>query len=102
MSAVKGMTLTPQEALARDVILQRSAARHHAPRRQRRHVRVALLLRRLAERLDPDAHGDDAAARRGAHGDAHGGAPVVTRSGHDRSAPRPWQAQPRRSPHRHS
>jgi hypothetical protein len=82
MSAVNGaMTLSPQEALARDLIVQRSAARHHAPRRVTRHVRAALLLRRLAERLDPAA------------------APAVHA---DRTAPRPWTAEPRRAPHRHS
>ncbi len=53
--------LTPQEAIARDRILERVAAAHHAhdvPRqagRIRRHVRAALLLRSLAERLDPTA-----------------------------------------------
>ncbi|EWT00804.1 hypothetical protein N865_13710 [Intrasporangium oryzae NRRL B-24470] len=45
--------LTPQEAIARDVILERTATRHHAPRRVHRHVHAALVLRRLAERLDP-------------------------------------------------
>ena len=91
MSTVNGaMTLSPQEALARDLIVQRSAARHHAPRRVTRHVRAALLLRRLAERLDPDAGHDESAGS-------------ATRTLHaDRSAPRPWAAEPRRAPHRHS
>jgi len=89
MSTVNGaMTLSPQEALARDLIVQRSAARHHAPRRVTRHVRAALLLRRLAERLDPAARHDDAESARTLHA--------------DRTAPRPWTAEPRRAPHRHS
>ena len=88
MSTVNGaMTLSPQEALARDLIVQRSAARHHAPRRVTRHVRAALLLRRLAERLDPAAR-HDAESVRTLHA--------------DRTAPRPWAAEPRRAPHRHS
>ena len=41
------------EALAHEQINRRVAARHHAPRPVRRHERLALLLRRLAERLDP-------------------------------------------------
>ncbi|WP_076262802.1 hypothetical protein [Intrasporangium flavum] len=85
MSTVNGaMTLSPQEALARDLIVQRSAARHHAPRRVTRHVRAALLLRRLAERLDPPA------------------ATCAPEVHADRTAPRPWTAEPRRAPHRHS
>ncbi|WP_347353148.1 hypothetical protein [Intrasporangium sp.] len=44
--------LTQHEALARQVILERTARRHRE-RPLRRHVRAALLLRRLAERLDP-------------------------------------------------
>jgi hypothetical protein len=96
MSTVNGaMTLSPQEALARDLIVQRSARRHHAPRRVTRHVRAALLLRRLAERLDPGAHGDDADRRAEAPGAGHA-------DGTARTAPRPWTAQPRRAPHRHS
>jgi hypothetical protein len=88
MSTVNGaMTLSPQEAVARDLIVQRSAARHHAPRRVTRHVRAALLLRRLAEKLDPA----------GPTGPT--GAPTVHA---DRTAPRPWTAEPRRAPHRHS
>src|SRR6478672_11487066 len=53
--------LTPQEVIARDRIVDRVAAAHHGhhvPRqagRVRRHVRAALLLRSLAERLDPTA-----------------------------------------------
>lgn len=45
------------EALAHEQINRRVAARHHAshgaPRPVRRQERLALLLRRLAERLDP-------------------------------------------------
>ncbi|MBC9820850.1 hypothetical protein [Terrabacter sp. MAHUQ-38] len=85
------LSFTPQEALARELILERSAARHHAPRqapRTRRHVRAALLLRSLAERLDPSAGTAGRPSRR---------APVP----HARS-PRPWSAAPRRTPHRHT
>jgi hypothetical protein len=46
MSATRGeATLTPQEALARQLIVERVAAQHHAPRGTRRHARAALLLR---------------------------------------------------------
>lgn len=82
-------SLTLQEALARDLILERSAARHHAPKqatRTRRHVRAALLLRRLAERLDPSAEQP-----------VHPAQPV---SAPHAGSPRPWSAAPRRTPHR--
>ena len=55
------LSLSPQEAIARDRIVERVAAAHHAHHvpeqagRIRRHVRAALLLRSLAERLDPSA-----------------------------------------------
>lgn len=89
------VSLTPQEALARDLIVERSAARHHAPKqgRTRRHVRAALLLRSLAERLDP-------AAERPRHADRHADLHVVTMV--HAGNPRPWTAVPRRSPHRHT
>lgn len=48
----RGLALSPQEAVARALILERTRSRaHRSP--VRRHVRVALVLRRLAERLDP-------------------------------------------------
>lgn len=85
------LSLTSQEALARELILERSAARHRAPRktpRTRRHSRAALLLRSLAERLDPTVETAGRAAE-----------PVpVPHAG----SPRPWSAAPRRTPHRHS
>ena len=49
--------LTPQEAIARDLIID-GVARHHRVHRVarpvRRHTRTALVLRRLAARLDPE------------------------------------------------
>ncbi|MDN5798144.1 MAG: hypothetical protein L0H79_20685 [Intrasporangium sp.] len=53
--------LTQHEALARQIILERTSRRHRE-RPVHRHVRSALLLRRLAERLDP-ATMPDASAR---------------------------------------
>ena len=44
-----------QEAFAREVILDRVAHRRWENQSVRRHVRSALLLRRLAEKLDPGA-----------------------------------------------
>ena len=88
--------LTPQEAIARDRIVERVAAAHHAhhvPKqvgRIRRHVRAALLLRSLAERLDPTAERPARAAS------SQHPAPVL------HAGPRPWTATPRRAPHRHS
>jgi len=88
--------LTPQEVIARDRIVDRVAAAHHGhhvPRqagRVRRHVRAALLLRSLAERLDPTA------GRPARAGGSQHPAPVL------HAAPRPWTAAPRRAPHRHS
>jgi hypothetical protein len=112
--STRTVSLTPQEALARDLIGERVAARHHAPKAQgsrrrhaRRHTRAALLLRRLAERLDPsvvrdagDAHDvHDAGRVAGAVADATpgrlSGAPHA-------GSPRPWSAAPRRTPHRQS
>ncbi|GAA3692321.1 hypothetical protein GCM10022399_05610 [Terrabacter ginsenosidimutans] len=86
------LSLSLQEAIARDRIDERVAARHHVPRqtgRTRRHVRAALLLRSLAERLDPTAE-------RQATTEQH--LPVAPHVG----SPRPWTAAPRRAPHRHS
>ena len=48
--------LSRQEALTRVLIAERVAAHHHAPGRggrSRRQVRAALILRRIADRLDP-------------------------------------------------
>ncbi|WP_374970805.1 hypothetical protein [Terrabacter sp. BE26] len=89
------VSLTPQEALARDLIGERVAARHHAPKARggsRRHTRAALLLRRLAERLDPSAQPAGPAAQPQPHRvpASHAG------------SPRPWSAAPRRASHRHS
>ena len=112
--STRTVSLTPQEALARDLIVERVATRHHAPKAQgsrgrhsRRHTRAALLLRRLAERLDPSVVRDarDAREGRGAGGAAgviagatpgrRGGAPHAGR-------PRPWSAAPRPAQHRRS
>lgn len=85
--------LSPQEALARDLIGERVATRHHVPRpqaRPRRQARAALLLRRLAERLDPSAE-----PARQATQPRHTSTPYAV-------TPRPWSAAPRRAPHRHS
>lgn len=88
------LSLTLQEAVARDRIVERIAAAQqaqHAPRhgsRTRRHVRAALLLRSLAERLDPAGQ---AAADPGR---PHVPAPHA-------GSPRPWTAAPRRAPRRH-
>jgi len=111
--STRTVSLTPQEALARDLIVERVATRHHAPKAQgsrrrhsRRHTRAALLLRRLAERLDPSVVRDARDARDGRDGrDAGGGAGAtpgrLTGAPHGGS-PRPWSAAPRRTPHRQS
>ncbi len=44
--------LSPQEAIARELIIDR-VQRRHVHRPERRHARAAAVLRRLAERLDP-------------------------------------------------
>ncbi|GAA2029988.1 hypothetical protein GCM10009740_19570 [Terrabacter terrae] len=88
-------SLTSQEALARDLIGERVAARHHAPRAQggsRRHTRAALLLRRLADRLDSSAQPTGPATQPEPH-------PVPAPHA---GSPRPWSAAPRRAAHRHS
>ncbi|MGO4599853.1 hypothetical protein [Terrabacter sp. 2RAF25] len=88
------VSLSPQETLARDLIVERVAARHHAPRaaRVRRTARAAMLLRSLAERLDPSSAREATASA----------APQPPHAG----SPRPWSAQQRpvarRTPHRHS
>jgi len=46
--------LTPQEAIARDLIVDHVAGQHRVARPVRRHTRTALVLRRLAARLDPE------------------------------------------------
>ena len=49
--------LTPQEAMARDLIIDQVARQHREHRMARparRHTRTALVLRRLAARLDPE------------------------------------------------
>ena len=87
-----------QEALARQLVAERVAPRHHAPRRARRHTRAALVLRRLAERLDPATqHGDVIGHESAAHP-----SPYASAGTPNARAPRPWSAQPRRAPHRNS
>lgn len=44
--------LSPEEAIARELIIDR-VQRRHVHRPDRRHTRTAAVLRRLAERLDP-------------------------------------------------
>ena len=109
--STRTVSLTPQEALARDVIAQRVTARHHAPKAQgtrrdaRRHTRAALLLRRLAERLDPSAvrDGRDVGRGNGQAAEAVAGtAPGHLHGAPHAGSPRPWTAAPRRAPHRHS
>jgi hypothetical protein len=94
------VAFSQQESIAREVIRQRIADRPHAPRRVRHHPRAALLLRRLAERLDPSAERHEhvaslAGSRVRATGRPHPAAPHA-------AARRPWSAQTRRTPHRHS
>jgi len=84
MSTVdRGLHLTLQESLARDLIVERVARRHHVSRR--RTSRAALILRSLADRLDHSERVDC----------AHAASPRVVQ-------PRPWSATARRAPHRHS
>ncbi|WP_330474934.1 hypothetical protein [Terrabacter sp. C0L_2] len=89
------MSLSLQEAVARERIVERVAAAHHAQPaarhagRIRRHVRAALLLRSLAERLDPAAEPAPVPPHH----------PVTAPHA---GSPRPWTAAPRRTPHRHS
>jgi hypothetical protein len=84
MSAVdRGLHLTLQESLARDLIVERVARRHRASRR--RPSRAAMILRSLADRLDHSERVDCAPSANS----------MVT-------PPRPWSATARRAPHRHS
>ena len=46
--------LTPQEAMVRDLIIDDVVRQHRVARPARRHTRTALVLRRLAARLDPE------------------------------------------------
>ncbi|GAB3078537.1 hypothetical protein GCM10027053_48570 [Intrasporangium mesophilum] len=94
-----GVALTPHEALARQIIVQRVAAKHHAPRTTRRHIRAALLLRSLAERLDPPAQPEGEG--RMPHGAQPHAASRLGLAGAHAGAPRPWSAAPRAA-HRHS
>ena len=119
-----GLRLSPQEALARDLIMERVAARHRADRR-RHPSRAALLLRSIADRLDRAErldHRHDADDTDGADRSDPGHSrrpttvagphplPAATRAGlHDNplasphaGQPRPWAATRRRAPHRHS
>ena len=123
MSAMDvGLHLSPQEALARDLIMQRVAARHRAERR-RHPSRAALLLRSLADRLD---HSDQAqgaqslapthvsrsqvaAVAPGPHPTQTGrqagpqsGPEGASQAGPHAGQPRPWSSPVRRAPHRHS
>ena len=117
-TASTGLRLSPQEALARDLIMERVAARHRAQRR-RHPSRAAVLLRSIADRLDRTGrldHTDDAErsdlghSRRPAAVAGPHAVPAATRTGlHDNphdgphaGQPRPWAATPRRAPHRHS
>ncbi len=84
MSTVdRGLHLTLQESLARDLIVERVARRHRASRR--RPSRAAMILRSLADRLDHSERVDCAHLAN---------SPAVQ--------PRPWSATARRAPHRHS
>lgn len=82
--------LSPEEAIVRDLITDRVSRQHQLPRQTRRHVRTALLLRRLAARLDPDVRTEASpgpagrAACAGVHPD-----------------PRPWTAGGRPASARH-
>jgi hypothetical protein len=99
MSTVdRGLHLTLQESLARDLIVERVARRHRASRR--RPSRAALLLRSIADRLD---HSDGGADREQTpRAGLTVGAPRVAAARPHAGQPRPWSAQPRRAPHRHS
>jgi len=98
MSTVdRGLHLTLQESLARDLIVERVARRHRASRRT---SRAALLLRSIADRLD---HSDGGADReQTARASVTGAAAAVPAARPHAGQPRPWSAQARRAPHRHS
>lgn len=78
--------LSPQEAIARELIIDRVERRPRVPRRVRRHTRTALVLRRLAARLDPEAVSPE---------------PAAPCPGAIHPEPRPWTAAGRVSPLRH-
>ncbi|TQM57478.1 hypothetical protein [Humibacillus xanthopallidus] len=114
-TAGTGLHLSPQEALARDLIMERVAARHRAQRRHRP-SRAAVLLRSLADRLDHTDHTDhadrsdhtdrsDAGRAERAAGSGPGSAldspRPVRHDGPHPGQPRPWSATVR-APHRHS
>ena len=105
-----GLRLSPQESLARDLIIERVAARHRAQRR-RHPSRTAGLLRSLADRLDhtdhtdrpdrPDSTASDAAATAAPRAVAPA-AGAALHEGPHAGQPRPWSATVRRAPHRHT
>jgi hypothetical protein len=117
-TAGTGLHLSPQEALARDLIMERVAARHRAQRR-RRPSRAAVLLRSLADRLDHTDHTDRSDAVRAEraagpgprsaldaprpvrHDGPHEGPHDGPHDGPHPGQPRPWSATVR-APHRHS
>ncbi|HET7800779.1 MAG TPA: hypothetical protein VFL38_10180, partial [Humibacillus xanthopallidus] len=90
--------------LARDLIIERVAARHRAQRR-RHPSRTAGLLRSLADRLDhtdrPDSTASDAAATAAPRAVAPA-AGAALHEGPHAGQPRPWSATVRRAPHRHT
>ncbi|HET8987069.1 MAG TPA: hypothetical protein VFN43_01040 [Humibacillus sp.] len=100
-----GLRLTPQETLARELIMERVAARHRAQRR-RHPSRTALLLRSLADRLDRAEQSDGTSAFTPTAHPRGRFAPVVgphaIADGPHAGQRRPWSATARRAPHRHS
>lgn len=98
-----GLALSPTEAVARELIVERIHVQHgrvdlldrhgrgSRPRRHVRAARAALVLRRLAERLDP------AAAQHPASPTPHTADAALPHA----SGPRPWGPAPRRAPHCH-
>jgi hypothetical protein len=82
--------LSPHEAMARELIIDHVETRARVPRSVRRHSRTALVLRRLAARLDPEA-GAEAGTRHGPQ--------VPCPGGH--ADPRPWTAARRPASARH-
>lgn len=95
----RGLHLTPQESLARELIVERVARRHHVARR-RQPSRAALLLRTIADRLDRSGSGTDGQST-AVGGRSSGFHPAVAAAPHA-GQPRPWSAQARKAPHRHS
>jgi hypothetical protein len=82
--------LSPHEAMARELIVDR-VERRRVPRPVRRHTRTALVLRRLAARLDPEV-GAEAGTRQGVGGACPGSV---------HPDPRPWNAARRPASARH-